>query len=166
MNGSRYQFICYPTRPGINSNRRDRNSGDYMPYSFQSCSNTLFFWKGRTGEEVLDKVLYPLGFSYFVWTSGDNLVLLFLVFHLLYLFVCLSRLCLTVLCCDSDINECSAVQRVCSHFCENLLGSFLCSCPVGHALSSDNRTCEGEALSSVLWYFCMIVFGSLLSNFR
>ncbi|KAL9989079.1 hypothetical protein ACROYT_G003587 [Oculina patagonica] len=40
-----------------------------------------------------------------------------------------------------DINECAAVPRVCSHFCENIFGSFRCSCPVGHALSSDNKTC-------------------------
>ena len=82
-----------------------------------------------------------------MWTSADNLVLLFLVFHALDLFVCLfvSLVFNDFVCCNSDINECSAVQRVCSHFCENLFGSFLCSCPTGHALSSDNKTCEGEA---------------------
>ena len=55
----------------------------------------------------------------------------------------------------SDINECAAVPRVCSHFCENLFGSFRCSCPVGHNLTSDNKTCEGESLWRVAWHlFC------------
>lgn len=41
-----------------------------------------------------------------------------------------------------DIDECAAVPRVCSHFCQNFFGSFRCSCPGGYALSSDNKTCE------------------------
>lgn len=41
-----------------------------------------------------------------------------------------------------DINECAAIPRICSHFCENLFGSFRCWCPVGYNLSSDNKTCD------------------------
>jgi len=48
-----------------------------------------------------------------------------------------------------DINECAAVPQVCSHFCENIFGSFRCSCSAGHVLSSDNKTCAGEVLRRV-----------------
>ncbi|PFX30360.1 hemicentin-1-like isoform X2 [Stylophora pistillata] len=41
-----------------------------------------------------------------------------------------------------DIDECAAIPRVCSHFCQNFFGSFRCSCPGGHALASENKTCE------------------------
>ena len=43
----------------------------------------------------------------------------------------------------SDTNECAAIPRICSHFCENLFGSFRCWCPEGYNLSSDNKTCDG-----------------------
>lgn len=41
-----------------------------------------------------------------------------------------------------DINECTAVPRICSHFCDNLFSSFRCLCPGGYTLSSDNKTCD------------------------
>ncbi|XP_053328822.1 hemicentin-2 [Spea bombifrons] len=42
-------------------------------------------------------------------------------------------------CADED--ECER-HTPCSHTCHNIPGSFTCSCPVGYALSSDNRNCR------------------------
>lgn len=41
-----------------------------------------------------------------------------------------------------DIDECSIDNGGCTHFCINLPGTYECSCPPGHLLSSaDNKTC-------------------------
>lgn len=38
-----------------------------------------------------------------------------------------------------DINEC--LEYSCSHDCENVVGSFKCSCPSGLQLEKDGRHC-------------------------
>jgi len=42
-----------------------------------------------------------------------------------------------------DIDECQL--GYCNHFCNNSIGSFICSCQDGYALENDNRICMGEA---------------------
>lgn len=43
-----------------------------------------------------------------------------------------------------DINECRQYSgRLCAHKCENVVGSFHCSCATGFKLAHDGRNCEG-----------------------
>ena len=42
-----------------------------------------------------------------------------------------------------DINECQLNDHGCSDTCENSVGSFSCTCPEGHILMHDMKTCEG-----------------------
>jgi len=44
----------------------------------------------------------------------------------------------------SDVDECAIANGECEQQCINTEGSFYCDCHEGHALESDNRTCEGE----------------------
>ena len=44
----------------------------------------------------------------------------------------------------SDVDECAIANGECEQRCINTEGSFYCDCHEGHALESDNRTCEGE----------------------
>jgi len=45
----------------------------------------------------------------------------------------------------TDIDECKAIETVCSgHGCVNLIGSFRCECEAGYIFNSISRTCEGE----------------------
>ena len=64
----------------------------------------------------------------------------------------------------SDVNECTADPSVCSHFCINLFASFRCSCPLGHVLSSNNRTCEGEALTCLVQWSIVILTRTCYSS--
>ena len=41
-----------------------------------------------------------------------------------------------------DINECNDEVNPCSHICNNVPGSYYCTCPEDHILSSDNSTCN------------------------
>ncbi|XP_046384551.1 uncharacterized protein LOC124154711 isoform X2 [Ischnura elegans] len=45
--------------------------------------------------------------------------------------------------CEEDIDECLSLpsSMSCSHDCSNTFGSYECSCPQGHVLSGDQRTC-------------------------
>ena len=43
--------------------------------------------------------------------------------------------------CD-DINECTLNNGGCSDYCNNLNGTFACSCPIGTILGSDLLTCQ------------------------
>ncbi|XP_028837037.1 complement C1s subcomponent isoform X2 [Denticeps clupeoides] len=40
-----------------------------------------------------------------------------------------------------DVNECD-LGTLCSHFCNNYIGGYLCSCPPGYFLNHDNHTCN------------------------
>ena len=44
----------------------------------------------------------------------------------------------------SDINECTIQNGFCSHYCNDTIGSYACSCGLGYELSSDMRTCKGK----------------------
>jgi len=60
-----------------------------------------------------------------------------------------------------DINECE--QGYCNQFCNNSVGSFICSCQDGYALESDNRTCMGKVLD--LWFVpALITIVQILMN--
>ncbi|XP_038117535.1 multiple epidermal growth factor-like domains protein 6 isoform X3 [Culex quinquefasciatus] len=41
-----------------------------------------------------------------------------------------------------DIDECELGRHMCSHDCHNTAGTYVCSCPRGLKLSSDERTCD------------------------
>ena len=63
---------------------------------------------------------------------------------------------------DEDIDECSQTPGPCSYRCHNLPGGYLCSCPPGHALLADRKSCAGLVLPSALsvnaWLRCMVWF--------
>ena len=40
-----------------------------------------------------------------------------------------------------DIDECLEANGMCSHFCNNTLGSYLCSCPKDLSLALDLHNC-------------------------
>lgn len=44
--------------------------------------------------------------------------------------------------CDTDIDECQINNGGCSHTCQNLPGSYKCTCPVGFDLMRDRKTCQ------------------------
>ena len=48
-------------------------------------------------------------------------------------------------CCCADINECSESSDNCTGVaqCENDVGSFYCTCPVGYTLDASTTTCDG-----------------------
>ena len=43
----------------------------------------------------------------------------------------------------SDINECTEDTDDCSHDCYNTVGSYLCDCPTGYELDTDEVNCIG-----------------------
>jgi hypothetical protein len=46
-----------------------------------------------------------------------------------------------------DVDECSSnTTNNCSHFCNNTIGGYICSCPNGYILASNNFTCKREEL--------------------
>ena len=56
-----------------------------------------------------------------------------------------------------DVNECqlsSTRGRLCNGFCENVPGSFRCTCPPGFRLSDNARECIGKVF---LRYACQKV---------
>ena len=54
----------------------------------------------------------------------------------------------------ADHDECATSLHGCQHSCNNLNGSFFCSCNAGYVLNKDNKTCSGVTfllLSGVLY---------------
>ncbi len=45
---------------------------------------------------------------------------------------------------STDIDECATNNGSCSHFCNNTIGSFFCSCPTGLQLDQGKRNCSGK----------------------
>lgn len=56
--------------------------------------------------------------------------------------------CPSVSCVCPDVNECSQQNGGCNQICYNKPGSFHCACYSGYSLSTDGRTCQGEALDA------------------
>ena len=46
---------------------------------------------------------------------------------------------------SSDINECQTDNGGCTQTCDNIDGSYQCSCWDGYELTSDGHTCIGES---------------------
>lgn len=47
----------------------------------------------------------------------------------------------------SDIDECAFPHLSgCSHSCQNTKGSYMCTCPEGMWIGSDDKTCRGKHL--------------------
>jgi len=42
----------------------------------------------------------------------------------------------------TDVDECATENGGCEHFCSNVVGSFVCSCPAGYRLADDRSTCK------------------------
>ncbi len=54
----------------------------------------------------------------------------------------------------ADIDECAKNSKGgCSHICENVPGSYKCSCPPGYQLGADLRTCSGQFTGSLGFEF-------------
>lgn len=51
-----------------------------------------------------------------------------------------------------DVNECLVQKGGCDHRCNNVVGSFQCSCRRGYYLESDLKTCTGMYRSKVLCF--------------
>ena len=45
-----------------------------------------------------------------------------------------------------DINECDNANGGCQQICDNIPGSYVCSCNAGYDLNSDGKTCSGTYL--------------------
>lgn len=53
----------------------------------------------------------------------------------------------------SDIDECEKFKDrgLCIGQCNNVPGSYACSCPEGYRVGSDGRTCQGIIFIKFLW---------------
>ena len=50
----------------------------------------------------------------------------------------------------TDNDECLNQNGGCSQKCENIPGSFICSCNSGYTLNSDGKTCKGKNFTKVI----------------
>jgi len=62
------------------------------------------------------------------------------------------------LCIISDIDECRTGEHSCQQLCNNLPGTYNCSCDTGFTLNNDSRTCNGRNVR------CLIHFDSGFKN--
>jgi len=46
-----------------------------------------------------------------------------------------------------DSNECAVNNGGCEHVCQDTVGSYVCSCDPGYALSDNQFSCEGQIFS-------------------
>ena len=60
-----------------------------------------------------------------------------------------------------DVDECEEDLHVCSDICINILGSYICDCPLGFVLDTDGITCAGDMANifnsvHLIWFstFC------------
>jgi len=59
---------------------------------------------------------------------------------------------LSMNCLISDIDECRTGGHSCQQVCNNLPGTYNCSCDTGFMLNNDSRTCSGRNLGRVIFY--------------
>ena len=50
----------------------------------------------------------------------------------------------------ADIDECSEGSDSCEQLCNNTEGYYLCSCLDGYSLRSNNLSCQGSAMISMM----------------
>ena len=56
-----------------------------------------------------------------------------------------------------DIDECQTDNDGCTQVCENIIGSYQCSCWDGYELNDDNYMCTGQCSCSYCISVCMSV---------
>ncbi len=49
-----------------------------------------------------------------------------------------------LLCMCIDVNECEDDTDLCTHNCENTVGSYTCTCDEDFVLNADGITCDGK----------------------
>ena len=52
----------------------------------------------------------------------------------------------------ADIDECLEIHGLCSQGCQNMRGSYHCTCDVGYVLKADNHTCVAYGGDPLLLY--------------
>ena len=51
----------------------------------------------------------------------------------------------------TDIDECALNRDGCAQNCQNIIGSYVCSCNVGYRLNADRHTCGGKCVHMTLY---------------
>ena len=55
----------------------------------------------------------------------------------------------------TDIDECSVLNGLCDHYCNNTPGSYYCSCKIGYKLDSNKHSCYGNK-STVMYAYASL----------
>ena len=58
------------------------------------------------------------------------------------------------------MDECTNGTHGCSHICNNTVGGYTCSCPIGFQISSDPKICKG----SLLFLLLIVMSGPCVSK--